>query len=258
MKVSKHGLVEIASHEAIVPYVYHDSIRNRRWPTGVPTWGVGHAKVSGRAPHFGTDLKYGVEYPLEYVFEVFRDDIAAFEKDVNRIIKVPLAQHEFDALTSFHYNTGKWLHRATFTKSLNAGKRELAAKQIMRFRKPPEIIGRREKEQRLFRDGVYSSGGKATIYKASKSGKVLWHTAKRVNVMKLLGDDQSEQPITAILSVSHVYSDDVRRMQEVLGIYADGIFGPITKMAVEDYQREHSLLVDGIAGKQTLGHMGLA
>lgn len=39
---------------------------------------------------------------------------------------------------------------------------------------------------------------------------------------------------------------------------ADGHFGPVTKAAVEAFQREEGLTVDGVAGPQTLGALGLA
>lgn len=52
--------------------------------------------------------------------------------------------------------------------------------------------------------------------------------------------------------------EDVRAMQEVLGVVADGIFGPKTEAAVRAYQDRHGLTVDGLAGPQTLGAMGLA
>ncbi|MBQ7153207.1 MAG: peptidoglycan-binding protein, partial [Clostridia bacterium] len=40
--------------------------------------------------------------------------------------------------------------------------------------------------------------------------------------------------------------DDVRKLQELLGITADGFFGPITKAAVVAYQSVNGLKADGI------------
>lgn len=248
MKVSTRGLVEIAGHEGIVPMPYLDSV-------GVWTVGIGHAEVSGRAPN-PRHMARGHAIPMTDVFEIFRDDIAAFARDVDRVVKVPVEQHEFDALVSFHFNTGG-IKRASITRRLNRADREGASDAFMLWRRPPEIIERRLKEQTLFRTGSYTSGGKATVYKASRQGRVLWHTAQRVNVAAMLGEDQTQSKITAILRAGS-RGEDVRRMQEVLGVIADGIFGPKTRAAVEDYQRENGLLVDGIAGPQTLGHMSLA
>ena len=49
----------------------------------------------------------------------------------------------------------------------------------------------------------------------------------------------------------------VKRLQEKLGITADGDFGPGTEKAVKDYQAANGLAVDGIAGPDTFTHMGL-
>jgi lysozyme len=50
---------------------------------------------------------------------------------------------------------------------------------------------------------------------------------------------------------------EVTRLQSKIGATTDGDFGPKTKKAVEEYQEENSLMVDGIAGPQTLGHLGI-
>ena len=42
--------------------------------------------------------------------------------------------------------------------------------------------------------------------------------------------------------------DAVRQLQEILGITADGIFGPVTKAAVKEYQTANGLKADGIVG----------
>tara|TARA_R110002110_G_scaffold104349_2_gene263187 strand:+ start:298 stop:1152 length:855 start_codon:yes stop_codon:yes gene_type:complete len=49
---------------------------------------------------------------------------------------------------------------------------------------------------------------------------------------------------------------EVQKLQRAVSAQADGKFGPKTEKLLKEYQEEHSLLVDGIAGPHTLGHMG--
>jgi peptidoglycan hydrolase-like protein with peptidoglycan-binding domain len=49
----------------------------------------------------------------------------------------------------------------------------------------------------------------------------------------------------------------VRRIQEELGITADGVFGEQTERAVKRFQRSHSLVPDGVVGPLTRGALGL-
>ena len=39
---------------------------------------------------------------------------------------------------------------------------------------------------------------------------------------------------------------------------ADGVIGPVTRRAIRNYQRNHGLAVDGIAGPATLGSLGIS
>ena len=44
---------------------------------------------------------------------------------------------------------------------------------------------------------------------------------------------------------------DVVKLQTILGVTADGIFGKVTETAVRNFQAVHNLVVDGIVGKNT-------
>lgn len=48
---------------------------------------------------------------------------------------------------------------------------------------------------------------------------------------------------------------EVRELQKLLGLHADGIFGNETLNAVKAFQKAHNLTVDGVVGKNTLGKL---
>lgn len=170
MKVSDRGLAEIAGHEGIVLKRYKDSV-------GVWTIGIGHT-VSAGDPD---PSKVTQALSLPEAMEIFRRDIAKFERRVNAAVMVPLLQHEFDALVSFDFNTGG-IYRAKLTSGLNAGNKNAAANGFMGWVKPPEIRKRRTAEMNLFKFGNYDDGH-ATIFDASSTGKVLWSISRRVDVL---------------------------------------------------------------------------
>lgn len=170
MKVSERGLAEIAAHEGIVLSRYKDSV-------GVWTIGIGHTVNAGQPD----PSKVTRELSLTEVMEIFARDVAKFEKRVSKAFTKPLSQSQFDAAVSFDFNTGG-IHKASWVKKFNAGDIKGARKNFMLWRKPAEIIPRRQAECDLFFDGTYSGNGKANVYKASSTGKVLWSSGKRVTL----------------------------------------------------------------------------
>jgi lysozyme len=181
MKMSTEGLIALIGHEGIVLSRYLDSVK-------VWTIGIGHTKAAG-----GLDPeKFTGTLTMAQALDLLRDDIVKYENGVNNAIKVPLKQHEFDALVSFHYNTGA-ISRATLTKTLNSGNKKAAGEQFMNWVKPAAIHGRRKAEARLFLLGEYPPPV-ATAYPADAAGNVLWSKGTRVNVEHLLATPRPTVP----------------------------------------------------------------
>jgi lysozyme len=172
MTFSTDGLRELVGHEAIVQTRYLDSVK-------IWTIGIGHTAKAG-PPDPKTFL---TEMPIPDVIALYRKDLMRYIDDVNKAVTVKVSQTEFDALVSFHFNTGG-IFKASLVKSLNAGDRKLAAKQFMNWKSPPSIIGRRTKEQTLFATGAYQNGGKGLLVPADKAGNVLWAKGKALDLSK--------------------------------------------------------------------------
>ena len=174
LQLSKKGAMELIGHEAIVQTRYKDSV-------GVFTIGVGHTAKAG-APDPKT---FTGTMPVKDVLDLFTKDVQKYVDAVNKAIKADVTQTEFDALVSFHYNTGA-IAKAALTTSINKGDKKTAAKQFLNFNKPPEVIGRRTKEQKLFAEGVYSNNGKATIYPVKPSLRPDFSKGKSVDLTKIV------------------------------------------------------------------------
>ena len=254
MKTSDKGIAALVLHEGIVPAPYLDS-------KGIWTFGVGHTAAAG-APIPGTmprGMPTDLDAALAQVFAVFASDLAKYEAAVTDAIKVPVSQHEFDALVSFHYNTGA-IARAALTGLLNKGDRSAAATAFMGWSKPAEIIDRRRAEQKLFRDGIYPTGS-LTVWNAAETGKVVWRPAKTISQVEAVDKIRSAMgavPAPQIETPAAVSARPVLRrgstgaavgdLQRLLGITQDRIFGPATQAALIAHQKSHQLVADGIAG----------
>jgi len=173
MKTSIKGLVAIAKSEGIVPAPYID-------PVGVWTFGIGHTAMSG-APDpekMPRGMPEDVDAAIKQAVALFQKHIKKYEDGVNRAVKVPLAQHEFDALVSFHFNTGA-ISRASATEALNRGDKEDAARRLTLYNKGrvngqlvqlEGLVRRREEERRMFLFGEYPRDG-ITVWKVNSSNK---------------------------------------------------------------------------------------
>lgn len=165
MQTSDRGLLALIRHEGVVPGPYLDV-------KDVWTFGIGHTAAAG--PPDPARMTRGMPADLDAgireAFRLFRADLATYEVEVLRTLKVPLASHEFDALVSFHYNTGG-IAKAALTKALNVGNRAAAAAAFMGWLKPAAIRCRREAERDLFARGIYPTGT-IPVWSVDRNGRV--------------------------------------------------------------------------------------
>jgi lysozyme len=165
MQTSDRGLLALIRHEGVVPGPYLDV-------KDVWTFGIGHTAAAGppdpaRMPRgMPADTQAGIRE----AFRLFRADLATYEAEVLRAVKVPLEPHEFDALVSFHYNTGG-IAKAALTRHLNAGNRAAAAAAFMGWLRPAAIRSRREAERDLFARGIYPTGT-IPVWSVDRNGRV--------------------------------------------------------------------------------------
>jgi peptidoglycan hydrolase-like protein with peptidoglycan-binding domain len=86
-----------------------------------------------------------------------------------------------------------------------------------------------------------------------------WQTKNRLNADGVAGPDtfMALGLHELVLLKQGTRGDTVKKLQEKLGITADGQFGSGTEKAVRNYQQKNNLVADGLAGPATLAHMKL-
>lgn len=165
---------ELVGHEAIVLEWYKDS-------EGVGTWGIGVTDASGHKVGRYKDNPQTLERVLEIFVWLVR---TRYLPDVARAFgNHKLTEPQLAAALSFHYNTGA-IGKASWVKSFLAGNPVTARAQFMQWCKPAAIIERREKECRLFFDGIWSGDGTALVVPVNKpSYTPSFRQAKRVKIL---------------------------------------------------------------------------
>ena len=155
MKLDSKGIQLIKDFEGCKLTAYRDV-------GGTLTIGVGHT---------GKDVKVGMTITNEKALELFKKDVAKFEKHVDGYNKIyNFNQNQFNALVSFAYNIG---NIDQLTKN---GKRtiEEISKKILSYtycngKYSSGLYNRRRKEQQLFNRPVYAKDDIVLTCKA-KSG----------------------------------------------------------------------------------------
>jgi lysozyme len=146
MKLSARGLALIADFEGFVGHGYNDAGRHC-------TIGYGHLLHHGRCSR--AELARTISRSAAKA--LLDRDAERFERSVDRLVRVPLTQGQFDALVSFAFNVGEGaLAGSTLLKKLNLRDYDGAAEEFDRWirsngRVLPGLVRRRNAEEALFR-----------------------------------------------------------------------------------------------------------
>jgi len=153
-RLSKPGAAFIARFEGCVLKMYNDPTRNA-------TIGVGHlihmGPINGSEPH---EFKQGITRAR--ALEILTGDAGKAASSVRQLIKVPLNQHQLDALISFTFNCGAGsLQISTLRKRLNRGEFAAVPHELEKWvlsggHRLPGLVRRRKAEGVLFSQGKYN------------------------------------------------------------------------------------------------------
>lgn len=141
MKISAAGLALLKQSEGFRSKVYLDV-------NGIPTIGYGHRLQHPECfPDGVTETQAG---------ELLACDVREAEQAVERLVRTPLAQGQFDALVDFCFNLGQGrLAASTLLAELNRGRYDAAAEQLLLWdhagtRELAALRARREAEFHLW------------------------------------------------------------------------------------------------------------
>ena len=143
MKISDAGIVFIRQEEGESLKAYPDS-------RGILTIGVGHTGLVNGMP-----VVAGMYISREQSDALLRQDLVDAERQINRLVTVPLNQHQYDALCSLVFNIGTAAFaRSTVLQKLNEHDYAAAAESILLWCRAGQhsrlLLPRRERERALF------------------------------------------------------------------------------------------------------------
>ena len=154
LELSDAGAKFIAGFEGFRADLYNDA-------AGHATIGYGHlvhhGKIDGSEP---AEFRRGIK--RERALELLKEDAATAAAEIQRSVKVPLEQQQFDALVSFVFNVGTGAFRdSTLLKELNDGNYDEVPTQLNRWVKAggrtlEGLVRRRKAEGKLFARGTYA------------------------------------------------------------------------------------------------------
>lgn len=137
MKMSKKGL-DLIKH--------FEGVKNRPYLCPAKLWTIGVGSVLYPEQAKIKDLAVRAAYPLkpqhnrvfskEEIDAILAEDIHRFERGVERLVRVPMSQGEYDCTVSFSFNLGLGtLQRSTFLQKLNRQDKAGAIESLLKYNK---------------------------------------------------------------------------------------------------------------------------
>lgn len=143
MKISDKGIEFLIKEEGGI------KLKTYKCQAGILTIGIGHT---------GKDVVPGMEISRVEAIELLKSDLKRFEDVVNKSIKYPIEQNQFDALVSLAFNIGtNAFANSTVVKRINAGADMKDVEEAWKmWRKGggkvlPILVARRGREIKLYR-----------------------------------------------------------------------------------------------------------
>ncbi|MEA3639925.1 MAG: glycoside hydrolase family protein [Lamprobacter sp.] len=227
MNISEAGIELIKRFEGVKLQAYDDGV-------GVITIGYGHTK----------GVRWGDTITQDEAENLLQEDLEQFERCVTDAVDVPLNQNQYDALVSFAFNVGCGaLRRSTLLTKLNAGDYQGAADQLLRWNRGGGkvmrgLVLRRQAERELF----LSEPFKSPDYE-DRIREVEPTPFNDCQVLALSEGDKG--PCVQRLQMA------LNRWSGTRVLTPDGIFGFITQGVVRQFQFQKELTRDGVVGPHT-------
>ena len=253
-KLSKKGATFVRLHEGFIARWYLD-------PVGIPTIGIGFTWRSDSFRKWWKKNKPGVEFKRGATMTRSEADDALqylvnneYGLAVNQFLGKKVDQHVYDGMVSPVYNLGpgalkwKWATAIKRGDIADGARRLTTTGTTAQGRKLPGLVRRRKEEAALIRDSVYTGVDAVEAIHGLFGGSPAPVADAMADGMLVRGE---AGPAVADLITSLAN----------LGYYdgtLDDIFGHGTQAAVVEFQRDHSLVADGIAGPATLAAIATA
>lgn len=131
MKTDETGIEFIGAFEGCILQAYDDAddriVKPGQLVHGTLTVGEGHTSAAGPPRvYVGMKLKDKAEADA-----ILASDLASVDLEIAHLVKVQLNQNQWNALSSFQYNTGWLAHpQCSLLKAINSGNFDLAEKDF--------------------------------------------------------------------------------------------------------------------------------